>query len=344
MIAPGHRPLLIEIEDGPAADPASAATPFESAPFESAPTGTAIEGRAMQSAARLTTTRRSALGRLALWVFTALFGLILTVNATRFVTGLLASNPVLGWLAFGLFGLALALALIAGLRELAAYSRMARIDRLRDAAIAARATADLAAARGLVAELASLYVNRPDTAWGRARLAERAPDIFDADALLALAETELMAPLDARALTEIEAAARQVATVTAFVPLALADVATALYANLKMIRRLSEIYAGRAGGFGSLRLLRRVFAALLAAGAMALADDLIGSVAGGGILAKLSRRFGEGVVNGALTARVGLAAMQECRPLPFVALPRPGTTTTASRALAGLFGRAEKPD
>ena len=92
---------------------------------------------------------------------------------------------------------------------------------------------------------------------------------------------------------------------------------------------------------GSLRLMRRVVAALLGAGAIALADDLIGSVTSGGILSKLSRRFGEGVVNGALTARVGLAAMELSRPLPFHALPKPGTSATTTRALAGLFGRAE---
>ena len=72
---------------------------------------------------------------------------------------------------------------------------------------------------------------------------------------------------------------------------------------------------------------------------MALGDDLLGSFAGGGVLSKLSRRFGEGVVNGALTARVGLAAMDLCRPLPWVAQKRPGVSVTVSRALAGLFGR-----
>ncbi|MDP2740983.1 MAG: DUF697 domain-containing protein, partial [Pseudorhodobacter sp.] len=46
-----------------------------------------------------------------------------------------------------------------------------------------------------------------------------------------------------------------------------------------------------------------------------------------------------GVVNGALTARVGVAAMEVCRPLPFVAAPRPRVANLVSRALAGLFGR-----
>ena len=63
-----------------------------------------------------------------------------------------------------------------------------------------------------------------------------------------------------------------------------------------------------------------------------------GSVAGGGLLSKLSRRFGEGVVNGALTARVGVAAMEVCRPMPFAALERPSVTGLVKRALTGFFG------
>lgn len=324
-----HPPLLVEY-DGEAADPATVAA------VPDAPTG-----RAVQTAAFLAQRRGSGFGRFAFWVFSSLFTLVLSVAAWNFVTGLFASNTYLGWLAFGLLGLALFVVLVLAVKELSAFSRMARLDSLRLAAAEARAAGDLKAARSVVSSLTGLYANRADLAWGAARLAERQPDVFDADALLSLAETELMAPLDRAAIAEVEAAARQVATVTAFVPMALADVATALYSNLKLIRRLSEIYGGRSGSLGSFRLMRRVFSALLGAGAIALADDLIGSVASGGILAKLSRRFGEGVVNGALTARVGLAAMELSRPLPFVALPKPGTSATTSRALAGLFGRGE---
>jgi putative membrane protein len=327
-------PALIEVEDIAAADPALA---------EPVPEPAAM-GRAMQATARLTAQRGSRLGRLATWVFAALASLILTVTVWDFVTGLLVRNSVLGWVASVLFGLALLVMVLFALRELAAFARMARIDRLRGQAEVARAASDLPGARAVVEAVRRLYTGRPDTTWGLARLAEQQGAVFDADALLALAETEVMAPLDRAALIEVEAAARQVATVTALVPLALADVAMALYANLRMIRRLSQIYGGRSSSLGNLALMRRVFAAIFGAGAIALADDLIGSVASGGILSKLSRRFGEGVVNGALTTRVGIAAMQACRPLPFVALPKPGTTTTTSRALAGLLARAKAED
>ena len=326
-----HGPLMQEY-DGDAADPGMA----EAVPDAGA-------ARALHTAAFLAQRRGSGFARFALWVFGSLFTLVLSVSAWNFVIGLFGENSVLGWLAFVLFVLALFVVLVLAGRELMAFSRMARLDKLRAAAAEARLAVDLKAARAVVASLVSLYSDRADTAWGRARLAEREADVFDADALLSLAEVELIAPLDRAALAEVEAAARLVATITAFVPLALADVATALYANLKLIRRLSEIYGGRSGSMGSFRLMRRVFSALLGAGAIALADDLVGSVASGGLLAKISRRFGEGVVNGALTARVGLAAMELSRPMPFVALPRPGTSATTSRALAGLFGRGE-PD
>ena len=44
-------------------------------------------------------------------------------------------------------------------------------------------------------------------------------------------------------------------------------------------------------------------------------------------------------MNGALTARVGVAAMEVCRPLPFIRERRPSVTRLVQRALAGLFDR-----
>ena len=291
----------------------------------------------VQAAAMLATTRATAPTRFALWAFGALFSFVLSMAVWDFVMGLLARNSLLGGIAMVLLALAILAALLLSLREIAALLRLRRLDTLRDRASAAQN--DLPAARAVVADLTRLYAARADTAWGRARLAERQGDVMDADALLALAETHLLSDPDQLARREIESAARKVALVTALVPMALADVAMALFANLRMVRRIAEIYGGRAGAFGSWRLMRRVFGHLIATGAMALTDDLLGAVAGGGVISKLSRRFGEGVVNGALTARVGVAAMEVCRPMPFVALSKPKVSNLVSRALTGLMGQ-----
>ncbi|TDL76028.1 TIGR01620 family protein [Palleronia sediminis] len=295
------------------------------------------DGRAMRAVAGMATARRTWLGR---WFWRSLGALalfLLGVAGWAVLDALVARSLVLGWIAVGLTALFLLSALGLCLREFAALMRLARVGDIQRDAEAALASGDLAAARAVSRRLVRLYEGREALAWGRARLAERDGDMFDADTVLSLTETELLRPLDEAARLEIEAAARQVAAVTAIVPLALADVASAAVSNLRMIRRIAEIYGGRAGTVGALRLTRSVFAHLVATGAVAVGDDLIGSVAGGSMLARVSRRFGEGIVNGALTARVGVAAMEVCRPMPFSPGTRPQVHKLIGRALSGLF-------
>ena len=323
-------PVLIEIDEAPKV------TPSDAPPVEEPPE--APDPRAMRQLATLAARRPSRLSRWFWSLFAALATLVLSVAAWDFVTGLLSRSQILGYAALALVGLFLLVLLAIAVREWAAFARLARLDEIHRAADAALAEEDLAGARKVAGRISALYAGRDDLQWGRQRMDERMPDVFDADALFALAEAELLGPLDALARAEVEAAARQVATVTAVVPLALADVAAALTANLRMIRRIAEIYGGRAGTLGSWRLTRSVLTHLVATGAVAVGDDLIGSVAGGSVLSKVSRRFGEGVVNGALTARVGIAAMEVCRPLPFRAATRPSVRRLVQRALTGLFG------
>jgi putative membrane protein len=266
------------------------------------------------------------------WAFGAalgLCGLWLGLAAWDWALALAGRVPLLAAVAWALLAV-LALALLAwAWGEVRGWRRLRRLDGLRAGAEAALAAGDLAAARRVAAGVARLYGG---PAWGA--------DLLDPDAVLAAAERALLAGPDAAARAEVEAAARQVALLTAMVPLALADVAAALVINLRMVRRVAAAYGGRPGALGSWRLIRAVAAHLAATGAVAVGDDLLGHALGGGLLAKLSRRFGEGAINGALTARVGLSAMAVCRPLPFAALPRPGLAAVTGRALAGLFGRA----
>lgn len=328
-------PILIDEETG-AQSAASHPTPADVPPVPDG-SGEPPTGQAMQTMAALAARRSSPLTRWFWRLLGAMFAFFLSVAAWNVVAGLIAANPLLGYVALGLTGAFLLVLVLIALRELSALARLQRLDGVHRAAEEARAAGDLGAARAVIDRLVALYGARPELEWGRARLAERRDDAFDADGLFDLAEAELLAPLDQRARREVEAAARQVAAVTALVPLALADVAAALTSNLRMIRRIAEIYGGRAGTLGSWRLTRTVLTHLVATGAVAVGDDLIGSVAGGGLLSRVSRRFGEGVVNGALTARVGVAAIEVCRPLPFHGQRRPSVSRMVSRALAGLF-------
>ena len=330
-MADNNGPVLIELDGDPAP------TPSEAPPVPDDSPAPVPSGRAMRQVVRLAGHRPSRLTRWFWQLLGALAGFGLSLWAWNAINALLARNPVLGYVALGLTVAFLVVCLGIILREWAGIARLRRVDGLRKAAEQALSQGDLAQARQVATRLESLYRPRAELEWGRARFAERREEQFDADGLLGLAEAELLAPLDAAARAEIEAAARQVATITAIVPLALADVVTALTANLRMIRRIAEVYGGRAGTLGNWRLARSVMSHLVATGAVAVGDDLIGSVAGGGVLSKISRRFGEGMINGALTARVGLAAIEVCRPLPFRQQARPSVSAIVKRALAGLF-------
>jgi putative membrane protein len=331
-------PILFDLEEDSAPRPSVSDAPMVVDDIaQDAP-----KGQAMQIAARLAARKPSFLMRL-FWALAAiLVGAFISLAAWTFITDLMVRYPLIGTVMSVLMAAFLLVLTLVALRELAAFGRLGRLDGLRHTATQALAHDDLAAAREATDGLVRLYKGREDTRWGRERLAELRVDQLDAAGLLAVAEREVLAPLDLAAQREVEAAARQVATVTALVPLALADVAAALTSNLRMIRRIAEVYGGRSGFFGSWRLTRAVLSHLVATGAVAVGDDMLEPILGGSLLGKLSRRFGEGLVNGALTARVGVAAMEVCRPLPFAAGRRPKVRNIIKASLGGLFGKADK--
>lgn len=326
-------PVLIEIEE-----PAPGPGPSEAPPVPDTDLP-APQGQAMATVAALAGRPVSRLARWFWSLLVALIGTFASIATWNFVTGLIASTPILGWVVAVLVTLFGLVVLMIVLKEMSVFARLSRIDALHRQAEAAIVSEDLAEARKVVTGIEKLYAGRDDTRWGREKLADRQGDMFDARALLELAEAEVLTPLDIAARQQVETAARQVATVTALVPIALADVFTALGANIRMIRRIGEIYGGRSGTLGSWRLLRAVMSHLVATGAVAVGDDMLEPFLGGGLLGKLSRRFGEGLVNGALTARVGVAAMEVCRPLPFTRKRRPSVRNIVKTALTGLFSK-----
>jgi putative membrane protein len=155
-------------------------------------------------------------------------------------------------------------------------------------------------------------------------LEELRHDVIDGPDLIRLAETELLAPLDAEARKLILDAGKRVSVVTAVSPRAAVDLVYVVYEASRLIRRLAELYGARPGTLGFLRLARGVLAHLAVTGSMAAGDTLVQQLVGHGLAARLSAKLGEGVVNGMMTIRIGMAAMDTVRPLPFSALRRPG--------------------
>jgi putative membrane protein len=240
-----------------------------------------------------------------------------------YVLALLARADWLGWAAAGLLALVLLALLMIILREVAGLARLGRLGRIRHEADSATRQNDKPLAIDVAERLKRLYAGRKDLAWGLKRLAEHEHDIMDASELLRLTERTLVAPLDPFARTVVAASAKRVSVVTAVSPGALIDMIFVGAEYLRMLRRLATLYGARPGILSLLKLARMVVTHIVLTGGIALGDDVLHQLIGHGLTAKLSARLGEGLFNGALTTRIGIAAIDVCRPLPYIESQRP---------------------
>lgn len=287
------------------------------------------ETNAVEAAVETAQSRGILKGGLLSWggiFLSAVSGFILLALSNWFVgliVDLFARSQALGMAALVLAVIAGVALLVLAFREIFGIVRQSRIAHLHIAFAAARAEDDREAARHHVSALVALYAKRPQLARTRADLLTLTKEIIDGRDLVDITERDLIAPLDREVRREIADAAKRVSLVTAVAPRAIVDVLFVAGQALHLVRRIAEIYGGRPGFFGFLKLMRSVGAHLAITGGVAVGDSLLQHLLGHGIAAKLSARLGEGVLNGLLTTRVGLSAMAVCRPMPFAAEPPP---------------------
>ena len=259
--------------------------------------------------------------------------LALGLGVANLVQDLFSRSESLGYVGVALAATAaLALALIIG-REIFGLARLATIEKLHQRATEVLASDDHAASRAVVGDLLKLAHQNPQLARARAALQRHESEIIDGADMIRLAERELMSPLDIEARRLVSQAAQRVSIVTAISPRAMVDMLFVFVAALRLIRQLARLYGGRPGTLGMIALLRHVIAHLAITGGVAASDSLIQQMLGHGVAAKVSQRLGEGVLNGLLTARLGLAAIEVTRPMPFAALPRPALADLAKDLL-----------
>jgi putative membrane protein len=263
------------------------------------------------------------LGRIAWSTGGLLVSLGVGLAAERLIRDLFTRFEWLGWAGLALLA-AFAVALLAIVaREIWTLRRLKTLDRLRHRAAAALLTDRQADGRAIAGELQHLYAGRPDLARAGAAFGTQVPDIFDGAEIIRFAERTLMGPLDARTRALTAASARRVALVTAVSPRALVDIAFVVFESVRLAGAIAALYGARPGLFGFLRLTGAVVSHLAVTGGLVLTDGLVEQLVGQGLAARLSQRLGEGVVNGLMTVRVGIAAMQVVRPLPFDTQPSP---------------------
>lgn len=262
-------------------------------------------------------------GSIFLGALGGLLGLLASLWLYDYVLALIARDDWIGWVAVVLLGLVLVALLMIILRELVGLMRLGRLDKIRHEADSAARQNDKSLAVDVTRRLKRFYRGREELAWGMQRLTEHEHDIMDAEELLLLSERTLVAPLDPVARAIVASSAKRVSIVTAISPNALVDMMFVAAQNMRMLRKLATLYGARPGTLSLMKLARMTVTHIVLTGGIALGDDVIQQLVGHGLTARLSRKLGEGVFNGALTTRIGIATIDVCRPLPYIEQQRP---------------------
>jgi putative membrane protein len=282
-------------------------------------------------------------GALLFAALTAAATFALSLWFYRLVSVGLWTDDWIGWTMRALVAIAAVALVMLLLREIIGFGRLRRLSALKRDVTAALTERNVKAEQSATARILSLYAARPELRWHIQRLKTHLRDVHDPGALLALADRDLLAEIDGAARREITTSARRVATVTALSPMATLAVGFVAVENLRLLRRLASLYGGRPGFAGSIKLARRVIVHLVATGGIALTDDLLGQFVGQDLMRRLSQRLGEGAFNGALTARVGVAAIDVIRPLPFIEAAPVRVRAVLAEALKGQWAKSTKP-
>jgi putative membrane protein len=261
-----------------------------------------------------------------MWFLFSLMGLgviVLGFDLWLFTKELLAIHMALGAVVLSL-AITAALSLIYMIvREVLAFRGLSNLSDTRRNAEVALATSDDVLAKKTFRRFRNHYEGRPEFKLTLVELKTHEQEVYTGVEMLAIAERALLRDLDQQAIGLINAQARTTALLSTISPYAILDVLVTVWRNLKLIRQLAELYGTRPGYFSSIKLMKQVLGHIAVTGGMEAGDSLVSELFGGSFLTKLSTKLGEALINGLLTARVGVTAMSQVRPLPFNALPKP---------------------
>ncbi len=254
----------------------------------------------------------------------ALILVALAFDASDLLSRAFASSYAFGAAVAGLVALVVIAALKLAVDEVISVRRLRRIDALRDEANQLLAADGHGAAGAFATTVSRFYRDRTDIAPTIETLNASINDAHNDREIITLIDRQVLAPIDQSAYNSVLRASRDTAIATALSPSAALDVVIVLWRNLKLVREVATLYGAKPGRFGSWRLMRRMLGNLAVAGVAEGLSHVAVDALGGSIAAAISTKLGQGMVNGLLTARVGVATMVLCRPVAFTAENRPG--------------------
>ncbi len=166
-------------------------------------------------------------------------------------------------------------------------------------------------------KVAQLYAHNPEIKTRLERFYLTLNDSHHDRELCLLFSSYMMKDIDQQACRIVTQRSQETALLVMISQMAWLDSLLTLWRNIRMIRDVATLYGGRPGFLGSISLISVVLQNLIYAGASEVVADGVAEMLGSSVLSVMSAQAAQGLGSGILTARLGLHAIQACRPLPF---------------------------
>jgi putative membrane protein len=265
---------------------------------------------------------------------------VLAIESVSYTLALFERDPVLGGLLGALAALAAASGAAAVGSEVVGLRRQLRalreVAELRgEASDVLDGSAEPGSAALLAARITALYDDRPELADGVARFKTTVTTAHADREVLSLLARDVLQRLDRQAYRVVSRAARDAGIGVLLSPAGLLDAVLVIWRTSRMIRDVALVYGFRPSRIGRFALTRRVLENAAMAGAVEYLGDLLTAHIGAGVAGRVSNKVGQGAFTALRTARLGLIAIEACRPVPF--------TSEDRASLASLRGDIMKP-
>ena len=203
--------------------------------------------------------------------------------------------------------------------EVADMRRLSRRAATRETANRLAASELHGEAEPLLATLAGQFAERPELVAKIANFNEQRHDAMSDGELLRLFEGQVLAPVDRAAYRLVLESGRDIGLLTALSPLGLLDGVLVLWRTSILFRAIARLYGMAPGPTMTSPCSGARSATPPWRGWPTSSPTPPSSMWAPGLLALLSARAGQGAGNALLHARLGIEAIRQCRPLPFMA-------------------------
>ncbi|MDM8568288.1 TIGR01620 family protein [Thiotrichales bacterium HSG1] len=280
-----------------------------------------------------------------LWLlgaFGSLLLLMLLINTYQFVAEQYVNSYILGNLFLSLVVIITGAALTLSLRSYQKINRLQTITKLQLEGEQLMVNDGYGNAIRYINKVTQFYNYRPEIKTQLEHFYLTISDTHHDREVCNLFSDLVLKDMDKQAYKIVTQRSQETALWVMISQIVLLDTILTLWRNVRMIRDIAELYGTKPGFFGSFKLVSTVMQSLIYAGVSEMSADNVAEILGNSVLSIMSAQVAQGLGSGLLTARVGMYAMQACRPLPFNEENKPKIKDIRQEIFASLKGSVEK--